>query len=131
MRSPEKAGESEAELEAAADLAWLRENITIFWPAAHYGYEQVGRGAVAILFKTESPEDDEDPVFGYYSQEIIDQDDVEEVKRLVAEYDPQQEFVAVVLKPDRANSYRLAVEEPLVKAANAAANREPFIDRDL
>jgi hypothetical protein len=48
--------------------------------------------------------------FGYFSQEQIEELGDEDTGRMVTEYDPEQEFVVVLLKPsDRASTYRVGV----------------------
>ena len=37
-----------AERERGGDLAWIRENLQVFWPLAQRGYQAVGRGAIVV-----------------------------------------------------------------------------------
>lgn len=97
-----------AERERAGDLAWTKENLCVFWPAAQQGYEQFGRGAI-VIDTTQRPTGEGHP-FGYYSQELVEQTDDEDAKRMVREYDPAWELVTVLLKSDdRASIYRVGV----------------------
>lgn len=103
-----------AEQERAGDLAWIHENLHIFWPAAQIGYETVGRGAI-VVDTTSRPTGKGHP-FGYLDQAAIEQSGDEDTQRMVREYDPSWEFVAELLKiHDRVSSYRVGVisaEEP-------------------
>jgi len=38
-KQPERHSPAWAEQERAGDLAWIRENLHIFWPSAQLGYE--------------------------------------------------------------------------------------------
>ena len=46
--------------------------------------------------------------FGYYLQATIEETGDDDVKRMVREYQPEREFVIVLLKPEeRTSSYRV------------------------
>ena len=80
----------------------------VFLPAAQQGYETYGRGAVVV--NTTSRTGEKGNPFVYFPQEMIEQTGDEDAQRMVSEYDPTREFVAVLLKPeDRVSSYRLQV----------------------
>ena len=97
-----------AEQERAGDLAWIHENLHIFWPAAQWGYETVGRGAI-VVDTTSRPTGEGHP-FGYLDQVTITQHGDKDAQRMVGEYDPTVEFVSVLLKPqDRQSTYRVRV----------------------
>jgi hypothetical protein len=97
-----------AQEERAGDLAWVRENLHIFWPAAQTSYQTVGRGAI-VVDTTSRPTNQGHP-FGYFDQQAIEQGEDEDTQRLVREYDPSWEFVAVLLKThNRLSSYRVGV----------------------
>jgi hypothetical protein len=97
-----------AEQERAGDLAWLRDNVHIFWPAAQIGYQTVGRGAI-VVDTTTRPTGAGHP-FGYLDQEAIEQSGDEDAQRLVREYEPDVEFVTTLLKTEeRASTYHLRV----------------------
>ena len=81
-------------------MAWLMENLHVFWPLAQRGYQEVGRGAIVV--------DTTDLVahtggmghpMGYLDQETIAQQGDEDTQRMVGEYDPAGEFVSMLLKP--------------------------------
>lgn len=49
MRSPERPQIPEwARKERASDLAWIKENWHIFWPAAQQGYKESGRDGIVV-----------------------------------------------------------------------------------
>ena len=119
-----------AEPERMSDLAWLRENLDVLWPAAQQGYETLGRGAV-VLDTTLRPTG-EGHAFGYFPREVVEQQGDEDTQRLVREYDPPTEFVSVLLKTqDRVSSYRLRVidaesREHLGSRVEPGQRREPL-----
>jgi hypothetical protein len=97
-----------AERERAGDLAWINENLHIFWPAAQASYQTVGRGAIVVDI-TVRPTGEGHP-FAYLDEEAIKQIGDEDTQRLVQEYDPGWEFIATLLKSrDRMSSYRLGI----------------------
>ena len=68
-----------AEQERAGDLAWIHENLHVFWPAAQIGYETVGRGAIVVT-TTVRVSGGGHP-FGYFDQAAIEQGGDEDTKR--------------------------------------------------
>jgi hypothetical protein len=75
-----------AEQERAGDLAWIQENLHIFWPAAQLSHETVGRGAIVVDI-TLRPTGGGHP-FGYLDQPAIEQGMPEDTQRFVREYGP-------------------------------------------
>jgi hypothetical protein len=97
-----------AERERISDLAWIVENLHIFWPAAEEGYIAHGRGAL-VVDTTIRPTDAGHP-FGYFPQEDIEIAGGDDERRMVAQYDPDHEMVTVLLKAhDRCSTYRIGV----------------------
>ncbi len=97
-----------AEQERAGDLAWIRDNLHIFWPAAKMGYETVGRGAI-VVDTTSRPTGEGHP-FGYLDQAAIEQNGDEDTQRMVGEYDLDREFVTVLFKTsNRMSTYRVEI----------------------
>lgn len=95
-----------ARLERAADLHWVGENLHVFWSTAKEAYGAHGRGAL-IVDTTSQPIVEGHP-FGYFPQEIIDQLGDEDTKRMIREYDPEKEFVILLLKSsERTSTYRV------------------------
>ena len=107
-RPPERDIPDWAQQERERDLAWIGENVHIFWPAAQLGYESVGRGAI-VVDTTIRPTGEGHP-FGYLDQEAIEQGGDEDTQRLVRQYEPREEFITTLLKTqERMSSYRLKV----------------------
>jgi hypothetical protein len=92
-------------------MAWLRENLHMFWPLAQLGYQEVGRGAIVVdTTETVTHAGGVGHPTGYLDQETIAQQGDEDTQRLVGEYEPTEEFVSVLLKPqDRQSTYRAQV----------------------
>ena len=115
-----------AERERAGDMAWIRENLYIFWPAAQTGYETVGRGAIVVDI-TSRPTGEGHP-FGYLDQAALEQSRDEDTQRMVREYNPSWEFVAALLKSqERISSYRvgvIAAEKPRENLRNRTETSE-------
>ncbi len=98
-----------AKRERAQDIEWIRENLHIFWPAATDAYAQAGRGAI-IVDAAQQPVEGLGHPFGYFAQSFVEERDIEDVKRMVREYDPDNEIVVVMLKSgERFSSYRMQV----------------------
>ena len=100
-----------AEQERGSDLAWLRDNLHVFWPLAQIGYETVGRGAIVVdTTELVAHTGGTGHPMGYLDQETITQQGNEDTQRMVGEYEPVEEFVGVLLKPqDRQSTYRVRV----------------------
>jgi hypothetical protein len=100
-----------ARRERASDLAWIRENLDVLWPAAEQAYEDVGRGAI-VVDTTQRPTGQGHP-FGYFPQEDLQKYEDEDINRMMEEYDPSWEMVTVLLKPqNRTSTYRVGVARP-------------------
>ena len=96
-----------ARQERAEDLSWIQENLDVFDFAARLAYQGSGRGAI-VVDTTIEPIPGVGHPFGYFSQEQIDEYDDEDTTRMVGEYDPEQEFVLVLLKEEgRTSTYRV------------------------
>ncbi len=57
-----------------------------------------GRGAIVV--DTASRPTGEGHPFGYFPQEVVEEGNDKDIKRLVHEYDPTIEIIVVLLKPD-------------------------------
>lgn len=96
-----------AERERLSDMAWLGENFNEFWNAAQRGFVEFGRGA-AIVDTTAQPVSGRGHPMWYGPQVYVEEYGTDDDRRMVAEYDPLREFVAILLKPeDRTSSYRV------------------------
>jgi hypothetical protein len=91
-----------------SDMAWITENLHLFWPAAQQQYQALGRGAI-VVDTTLRPAGGGHP-FTYYPQEQVDATDEEDLQRMVREYDPATEIVIAMLKSEERESvYRVRV----------------------
>ncbi len=102
-----------AERERVGDLAWIAENLPEFWGAAQRGFEEFGRGAIAVDTTVQPDSDRGNPMY-YFAQDQISLLDFvsEDEIRMVREYDPRWQFVAMLLKAqDRVSSYRVGVPD--------------------
>jgi hypothetical protein len=96
------------EQERAGDMAWIKENLHVFWPAAQLGFETVGRGAV-VVDTTARPTGAGHP-FGYLDQVALEQGWDEDIRQMVNEYDPSWEMVTSLLKSqERVSTYRVKI----------------------
>jgi hypothetical protein len=94
--------------ERIGDLAWIENNLPVFWPIAQAGYEALGRGALVV--DTTLRVGDRGHPFLYFTHEQIIQSGDPDALRMVTAYDPAWEFVAVLLKDrDRVSSYRVGL----------------------
>ena len=96
-----------AHLERRHDLAWIDENVEIFWVAATAAFAESGRGAI-VVDTTTQPTPDAGHPFGYLSREQLEQDGDKDTKRMLSEYNPSRELVLLLLKPEyRTSTYRI------------------------
>ena len=100
-----------AERERLSDLAWIAENIPQFWEAAQQGFEASGRGAIAVDTTVQPDPDKGNPMYYFSLDDVmllpfVTEDEV----RMVTQYDPSWQFVAMLLKEqERVSSYRVGV----------------------
>jgi hypothetical protein len=93
------------------DLAWIGENRDVFRPAAVDGFATLGRGALVVDLAR--PLIDGGHPFSYYPQVQIEMQVGATTGQLVHEYDPDQELVVVLFKPDHVIcAYRLSLNNP-------------------
>lgn len=94
-----------ANQEREGDLGWIAQNLDMFEVAAGLAYEASGRGALVV--NTTLRAGPGHP-FAYFSEEQILEYNDEDITRLVKAYDPQQEFVVVLIKSgERTSTYRI------------------------
>lgn len=99
-----------AKQERTRDLAWIGENLHLFWPAAQSGFAEVGRGAIVSDTTTlVVQEQAQSHPFAYVPAADIEKQKWQDVIRLVRQYEPRLEFVAVLLKEQRESAYRIQV----------------------
>ncbi len=99
-----------AEQERSSDLAWIGENLHVFWPAAQEGFNQSGRGAIVTDTTTlvKHPGAESHP-FAYLALSAIEEQRWGDVIRMVKAYNPSWEFVVVLLKEKRESAYCIGV----------------------
>ena len=121
-----------AQRERQADLGWMRtdyvraENLDVFSTIASVVFENTGRGAIVVDTTSQAMHGAGHP-FAYFNQETIEGQDDEDIRRVVAEYDPTQEFVVVILKPDNHTStYRVGIVPPNRREAIAVIPSHPI-----
>lgn len=111
-----------ANRQRAADLAWVMENAHIFWPAAQEQFRSVGRGAI-VVDTTQRPTGEGHP-FTYMTDAQLREDRFTDASRLIAQYDPSNEIVIIMIKRLlHVSSYRIAVVprvEPEAPPTNGA-----------
>jgi len=101
-----------AQRERLADLAWIGENLDVFWRTATAAFEDVGRGAI-VVDTTVQPTSGAGNPFAYVSQEQVEEHGDEDTRRMVSGYDPTNELVLVLLKSgDRISIYWVGVLPP-------------------
>src|SRR5688572_9763307 len=97
-----------AERERLSDMAWIAENLQLFWSVAQAAYAEVGRGAI-VADTTVQSTSGEHP-FGYVTREAIVVSGDSDAIRMVAQYEPDWQFVALLLKSEgRVSTYRIGV----------------------
>ena len=113
----------------AAELAWLKENLHIFWAAAEIGYRDEGRGALVIDAYSEPL--GQATQFHYTPQAQFEEQEDEVSGRMVeyiSEYNPRHEFVAVIIsQPEEEYEFRLYhldARQELVEAVKLEAESE-------
>jgi hypothetical protein len=99
-----------ARQERQQDLDWIQENGDIFQLAATVAFGETGRGAI-VVDATAQPLPDSGHPFGYFAQGTVQDDFDDDTKRMVGEYDPSQELVVVLLKPEnKTSTYRIRAQ---------------------
>ena len=95
-----------SEQERRRDLAWIRENQTLFWLVASTACEEIGYGALMVDL-IHKPLERGHP-FSYYAEEELEVQD-QQLQQHLQDYDPGREFIVVLLKPSgRTDVYRCA-----------------------
>jgi hypothetical protein len=101
-----------AERDRQGDLGWIRENADIFHLAAKLAFQDTGRGAI-VVDTTVQPIPGGGHPFGYFDQETVKEALDEDTRRMVREYDPEQEVILVLLKQEgRTSTYRFRSQTP-------------------
>lgn len=102
-----------AERERAGDLAWIQENLHVFWPGAQQGYQEHGRGALYIYTEvTVAHEGGIGHPMLYLAEATVEEMGNQDALRMVRAYDPTWEFVAGLWKPKHKESvYRVGLPQ--------------------
>lgn len=96
--------------ERGADLAWIGENTQVLLPAAKRAFEESGRGAIIVDTNTVVTHGEHagNPMYYLPAQQVEEHAWLPAIK-MVREYDPLWEFVAVLLKKNRESAYRIGI----------------------
>lgn len=93
------------------DMAWVLENLHVFWPAAQEQYAEQGRGAI-VVDTTVQPEGESGHPFTYFDEAKVAETADGDAERMVREYDPETEIVIAMLKEhERVSVYRVQVPQ--------------------
>jgi hypothetical protein len=97
--------------ERQRDLAWIGEHVAFFWETAVMGSRLIGRGAIVV--DVEAQPMGNDNLLSYFPQADLERFEDDDMMRLVQQYQPDSEFVLVLLKPEaRTSSYRVRPQPP-------------------
>ena len=92
--------------ERQADLSWINENLDVFWQTAVTGAQFVGRGAIVV--DVVSKPMGSGNYFTYITQADLERFEDADVNRLLEKYEPKEEMVMVLIKPEeRTSSYQI------------------------
>jgi hypothetical protein len=95
-----------AVLDREREQAWIRQNLDVFWHSATQGSQCAGRGAIFVDVAAR-PMGNRN-LFTYFTADEVERYENEAIDRLVAEYNPDEEFIIVLLKPkQKVSSYRI------------------------
>ena len=110
-----------SEQQRAQEESWLKEHLPAFWNTAQGGYHKSGPGALVIDSRGKSL--DEETPFYYVPQTnfVAQEDEIsQQLADWVAEYDPAQQLVAVIIRPDDDTTvfsiYQIAVNDALAES---------------
>lgn len=88
------------------DMTWIRENLDVFWYSASMAARQLGRGAIFVDATTKPL--GQKNLFTFFLLDEVTRFEDEEINRMIEAYDPEKEFVIVLLKTEgRISSYRM------------------------
>lgn len=111
MRQAQQPNSAWAQRERWTDLAWIGRHLADLQPVARAAFPEWGRGAVVVDTTTRLaalgyP-------FAYVGQAAVAQYADLDTEDLLARYDPAEELVVVLLKPERrASAYRMQARLP-------------------
>jgi len=100
-------------LERAREIAWLQEHLDAFWELACEGFQESGRGVLVVDTRqvVEQEGTKSHPLMFVPQANLNDSPwtQEKEITRMVGEYEPSWELIAVLLKKDSGRVYRLGV----------------------
>ncbi len=128
MKKPEAESlPTQEDPKGTTEQAWLESRLTILWPMADFHFGRFGRGAIIINVATKEALSDsagKGIQLHYAGQAEIEQEADEASQRLaefVRTYDPDREFVAVIIRPNLEISINhMRVGEKSIRAVQAA-----------
>jgi hypothetical protein len=92
--------------EDEVDLLWLQVNLGEFWPVVEQGCREIGRGALVATIPDAALQSETMTAL-YMQAAKLPLSMWQDLAKMIAEYDPAVEFVAVIQKPEYQNAYRV------------------------
>ena len=106
--TPESNTLAAVRLETENDLSWIHVHSSFLSSKASGWFKLVGRGAILVDAAAKPLGDSS--LFTYLNQEEFERFDDEEINLALETYDPSEEFVLVMLKPqDLLHTYRIQI----------------------
>jgi hypothetical protein len=106
--TPENNTEINPETHRELELDWIGQNAPLFSTKAIGYFGLVGRGAIIVDAATKPLS--EGPLFTYFTKEQMDHIADAEIYAMVNDYDPEEEFVVLLLLPrNQIRAYRIDV----------------------
>ncbi len=100
-----------AQAEREQDMGWIRENLDVFWYSASMAARQIGRGA--IFADAIARPLGQKNLFTYFTLEEVAEYENEDINEMIESYEPDEEFVIVILKKEgHMSSYRIKTQPP-------------------
>ena len=104
--TPESNTPNAVHVETEKDLSWIHNHASLLSSKACGWFKLVGRGA--ILVDAAAKPLGESSLFTYLNQDEFERFDDGEINLVLETYDPSEEFVLVMLKPqDLLHTYRI------------------------
>ena len=104
--TPESNTPTAVHLETDKDVSWIHRHDSLLSSKACGWFKLVGRGAIIIDAAAKPLGDDN--LFTYFNRDDFGRFDDKEINLVLETYDPSEEFVLVMLKPqDLLHTYRI------------------------
>lgn len=98
------------EAQRQLELDWIDQNTPLFYAKASGYFNLVGRGAIIVDAVANRLGDG--AFFTYFPKEQMEHIADEEVSKLVDKYDPEKEFIVLLLLPqNQTRAYRIDIPE--------------------